>query len=279
MMKMTNTRGVVLLLFLLAFPAFAEPDALEPFVGAENAARLRAGETLVQTRFKDSSFTLLPAHETVRKRAEEARGAVNPTVMAETLTLYRKPAPGAGAWTEAERTALFNAAVAISTLAGIEYYSASRGAMRVFYETSTVIDGPGSKTALPDPVFDSPPLEFTLYARQKDLTFGDNLYRYVYYSVEDALVFVQENLSAVTYGVIPAVGKNKLRSMAAVIDAGDFLVLYAVSMAKAASLPGLTRRIGNSFTNRALAVLKWYAGRADEALGNVEDNLRAIDTE
>jgi hypothetical protein len=267
MMKMTKTRGIIPLLFFLTFPVCAEPDALETFVGAENAARLRAGETLVQVRFKDSSFALLPAHETVRKRTEEARGKVHPTVMAETLTLYRKPAPGARAWTEAERTALFNAAVAISTLAGIEYYSASRGAMRVFYETSTVIDGPESKTALPDPVFDSPPLEFTLYARQKDLTFGDNLYRYVYYSVEDALVFVQENLSSITYGVIPAVGKNKLRSMAAVIDAGDFLVLYAVSMAKAASLPGLTRRIGNSFTNRALAVLKWYADRADEALG------------
>jgi hypothetical protein len=55
--------------------------------------------------------------------------------------------------------------------------------------------------------------------------------------------------------------------VAAVIDAGDSLLIYIASMAKAASLPGLSGRIGNSFTNRAEAILKWFAGRADRVFG------------
>jgi hypothetical protein len=68
-------------------------------------------------------------------------------------------------------------------------------------------------------------------------------------------------------GIIPAVGKDRLRSVAAVIDAGDSLLIYTASMAKAASLPGLGGRIGNSFTTRAAAILKWFTGRADRTFG------------
>jgi hypothetical protein len=81
------------------------------------------------------------------------------------------------------------------------------------------------------------------------------------------LIFVQQNLTAMNAGIIPAVGKNKLRTVMAVIDAGDSLLIYAVSMAKAAPFPGLGERIGNSFTNRAEAVLKWFSGRADGVFG------------
>jgi hypothetical protein len=68
-------------------------------------------------------------------------------------------------------------------------------------------------------------------------------------------------------GIIPAVGKNKLRSLVAVIDAGDSLLVYAASMARAVTIPGMGERIGSSFTNRAEAILKWFAGRADRVFG------------
>jgi hypothetical protein len=67
-----------------------------------------------------------------------------------------------------------------------------------------------------------------------------------------------------SYGIIPAVGKNKLRSIVAVCDAGDCLLVYAVSMAKAASVPGLNDRISASFTNRAEAILDWFNRQADK---------------
>jgi hypothetical protein len=135
--------------------------------------------------------------------------------------------------------------------------------MRVFYEFSRVLDGPRTKKPVSDPVFTVPPQSLTLYADQKDLTFGDNVYRYDYQSAPDALFFVQENLTALNAGIIPAVGRNKLRSVLAVIDCGDCLLIYAVSMAKAAALPGMGDRIGSSFGNRAEAVLKWFTAGAD----------------
>jgi hypothetical protein len=67
-----------------------------------------------------------------------------------------------------------------------------------------------------------------------------------------------------SYGIIPAVGKNKLRSIVAVCDAGEYLLIYAASMAKAASVPGLNERVGNSFITRAEAILTWFTGQADK---------------
>jgi hypothetical protein len=76
---------------------------------------------------------------------------------------------------------------------------------------------------------------------------------------------VQENLTTMTYGIIPAIGKHNLRSMVAVFDAGEYLLLYVTSMAKAASVPGMSSRAGASFSNRAEAIVKWFYSRADRA--------------
>jgi len=105
----------------------------------------------------------------------------------------------------------------------------------------------------------------TIYARQKDLTFGDNIYQYDYYSEPGAFIFIQQNLTSLSYGIIPAVGKNKLRSVAAVMDAGNYLLVYIASMSKAVSIPGMKERIGNSFANRSEAIFNWFSNQADKA--------------
>jgi hypothetical protein len=137
--------------------------------------------------------------------------------------------------------------------------------MRTFYEISTVIDGPDTKRPLSDPSYTTPPAELRIYARQKDLTFGDNIYQYTYYAYPGSLVFVQENLSTMNYGPIIVVRKNQLRSVVCVLDAGDSLLVYVASMAKAASFPGMNERAGRSFSNRAEAILAWFSRRADDA--------------
>jgi hypothetical protein len=150
--------------------------------------------------------------------------------------------------------------------------------MRTFYETSAVIDGPDTRKPLTDPAYGPAagtpslpiPAELTLYARQKDLTFGDNTYQYTYHAREDSLVFIQRNLTVMNAGIIPAVGRNRLRSVVAVFDAGEYLLLYLSSMARAASLPGMNERVGRSFSTRAEAILRWVTGRADKAFGKVQ---------
>jgi hypothetical protein len=235
---------------------------LEELTGAETANRLRSGP-VSETQLGKPALKLLPALPELLQFTANSMASLEPTLAVETLYLYKKPKP-AVVWNENLRTALFNQMTALSTLTGIEYFSATRNTMRTFYEYSSVIDSPSSKKPLSDPVFDKPPPQYALFARQKDLTFGDNIYRYEYKATEGVLFFIQENMTSMSYGIIPAVGKNKLRSVLAVIDCGDSLLIYAVSMAKAASIPGMTDRIGNSFRNRADAVYKWFASGADK---------------
>jgi hypothetical protein len=53
--------------------------------------------------------------------------------------------------------------------------------------------------------------------------------------------------------------------MVGVIDAGEYLLIYASSMAKAAAVPGMNDRVGRSFTARVEAILNWFSGQADKA--------------
>jgi len=254
----------VVLFFVIAFTVFpcifAAP--LEELVDPAHTVQLRSGDSVSETQLRNPTLKLLPKHEELRQFVTGAISSLSPNLAVETLYLYKKPA-SSGYWSSTQRTELFNQALTISTLTGIQYFSASRNTMRTFYEASGVIDGPQTKNPLPDPVFFQPPESLTLYARQKDLTFGDNIYRYDFKLVQDAFFFAQENETILSYGIIQAVGRNRLRSVFAVIDCGDSLLIYAVSLARAASLPGMGDRISNSFGNRAEAVLKWFTGKAD----------------
>ena len=242
---------------------------LEHLIGPEQASALLAGESLVLVQFKDPLPKFAPRHEVLRELIEEVRQDLDPSVIVETLHLYKKPPEAEKAvWSSEEETSLYNNMLALSTLAGLQYYSESRSSMRTFYEASSVIDGPSTKKPISDPVYIRPQEELTVYARQKDLTFGDNIYQYDFYSARGAMIFIQQNLSSLRYGIITAVGKNKLRSTLAVLDAGDYLLVYAASMAKAASLPGMKERIGNSFANRTEAILHWFSYQADKAFKN-----------
>ena len=217
-------------------------------------------------QFGSPQVELLPNYAALRRYIDAQMADLQPSIMVEALYLYRKPAFAShGAWSVRERAAVFNRLLAISSLQGLEYYSASRGVMRVLYETSHVIDTPADKRRIPDPAFSVPPIEFSLYARQRDLTFGDNIYRYDFHTSEAALIFTQQNLTSLNVGIIPAVGKERLRSTFAVFDTGTYLLVYVVSMAKAASIPGMRDRVGNSFSTRAQAVIAWFSNQAGGA--------------
>jgi hypothetical protein len=255
--------AIIFSLFLSAGSGFSA--TLEDLVGPDRAAELMNRQALNEVQYKEPRPLLVPQDRFIRQLIDEAVGALGPSLFVESLFRYAKPAGAAeGNWSTAERTALYNKALALSTLEGIQYFSSSRNRMRTFYETSTVIDGPDTKKPLADPVYGDPPAELTIYARQKDLTFGDNIYQYRYYARPDSLVFVQENLTIMNAGPIPVVGRNKLRSVIAVIDAGPCLLAYVASMAKAVSFPGMNERAGRSFSTRAEAILTWFSAQADQ---------------
>ncbi|MHB9293005.1 hypothetical protein Holit_02122 [Hollandina sp. SP2] len=256
------------LLGFLLFIVGASLDALslDALLFPEQRIQLLEAGTLQEVQFKRLTPLLIPRHTLVQQLMHDTLEALEPSLLVESLYLYKKP-PGAAfpQWSSPERGALFNEILALSTLAGLRYFSASRNVMRIFYETSQVIDGPDTQKPLPDPVYEVPPARVTLYARQKDLTFGDTIYQYEYHTSEDALLLIQQNLTPLVAGIIPAVGKHKLRSVVAVMDGETFLLIYLASMAKTVSLPGMNQRVGQSFTTRTDALMSWFTGRADRA--------------
>jgi hypothetical protein len=269
-----NKGKIFLIIFIfstLAWPAFSA--SLEELVDQGTAASLRAApEPVTGLQIKNPDPRLIPRHGELQRFVRETLRGLEPNILVETLSLYKRPPSSwqtadITGWSRDEQTGLFNQLTALSSLVGIQYYSESRKTMRIFYESSTVIDDPSGKKPRPDPSFAVLPDSLSLYARQKDLTFGDNIYRLEYHTNVDIIFFSQENLSSMNLGIIPAIGKNKFRTVMAVIDAGDSFLIYSAAMAKAASIPVMGDRIGVSFTNRVKAVLKWFVGRADRVLG------------
>ena len=269
-MKCKNTLGFLFVTFLFAFPGPGVYSlGLDDLIGHEYINALLAGETPVSVQFGSPRPALVPRNEFLQRQVEALRQDLGPSVIVEVLYLYRKP-PGAemGAWTAGEELRLYNEIVSLSTLAGIKYFSASRGEMRILYDFSHIIDGPSTRVPLPDPVFSQLPAEFNVYVRQRDLTFGDNVYRFDFFTSPGALIISMENMTALSVGIIRAIGRNNLRSAVAILDAGEYILVYVVSMARAASVPGMRERIGNSFTNRAEAIIHWFTARADRAFEN-----------
>lgn len=239
---------------------------VEELVGSDNARELRTSGAIKRVELRNVTPSLVPAGLIGEKYVTEIT-AFKPSLIVEALYLYTKPAGAAlDGWTEEERTAVYNATRALSTLAGIEYYSASREKMRTFYETSVIVDGPEGTQSLPDPIVDTPPQHAELYAIQKDLTFGENVYRYEFYAEPAGFAFMQENLTSMNYGPFPILGKKRLRTTVLVLDAGDSLVMYAISAARALKVPGIAGKVRNSFSNRADAIYGWFTQRADAAL-------------
>jgi len=258
----------LMFIFSSAVCVFSVP--LENIVPPRHAAMLRDKNQggLIDMHLNDTVPGLIPNHSGIRQSVAGLINTINPNILVEALYLYDKQAnkkTDSAGWDEKQKINVFNQLIAISTLTGIQYYSSSRGAMRTFYEYSSVID-PETKKLLPDPVFTQPPAALTLFARQKDLTFGDNIYRYDYVNSASAVFFTQENITSINYGIVPVIGKGNLRSVMAVIDCGDSILIYAASMAKAASVSGLSEKISASFSNRAKAVIHWFSERINNNL-------------
>jgi hypothetical protein len=95
------------------------------------------------------------------------------------------------------------------------------------------------------------------------LTFGDNIYRFDFTIQERSVFFTQTNLTSMYYGIIPVLGKNKLRSIVAILDTEGALLIYMLSMADAISFPGMKNRVGASFAARSEAVLGWFTRKVD----------------
>ncbi len=251
-----GTKLVVLILsILVTVRAEAEPLAeyLAPSVTAQLAD---AGSVNESSSGKDAALVLAPYHHEA-KAIRSALVAEDPDIVVEALFLWKKASPALPA---AEMLAAFNVLRSISTLQGIEYYSASRKKIRPLYTYSSLITGPSDDTPVRDTRLGSmPSYPETLFARQNDTTFGDNRYRIV---LSGGLDFVSQhstNLTKLSLGIVPVAGPGDVHVRLLILRVDEGLLFYIASSARAALVPGVRATLETSFANRATAVYNWFS--------------------
>jgi hypothetical protein len=261
---MKSSSFLALTLLLIAFGTYAEgqvPQAasLASLLPADAASLLASSGKAVRT--SSGKLSLIPNHQasaTIRDAIERER----PSLVVEAVFALRRPKPASAAAAQAELASVYGILRSIGSLQGIEYYSASRKKMRTFYAESYIIDGPDSKAAVSDPkapIAGAIPQSETVYAFQRDLSFGANRYRYEYASFPDAICLSSSNLTKMSYGIVPVAAAGELSTRLLVIQADDGILFYAASGAKA---PGLfSGKLEDSFANRAEALFRWFAAK------------------
>jgi hypothetical protein len=249
--------------FALLSPA---PAAAAPVSSFLPAAALTA--PLPETGLRATSTgrsaapTILPGHPAAAA-LQKALAEESPDVVVEALFSWQKPGR---ADPEAELLTLYNVFRSVGSLEGIEYWSASRNTMRLFYEISHLTSGPDSSGRLGDTWLSALPIHReTLYARQKDLSFGDNRYQILLQAGSDHVITTTSNLTTMRYGIIPVAAPGMLNVRVLAINADDAVLFYAVSSAKAAVLPGVRSKLESSFGNRAAALYTWFIRNAEAA--------------
>lgn len=154
---------------------------------------------------------------------------------------------------------IYNTLRAISRLEGLEYYSVTRGKYRVLFEYSRIISDANSLNAIADKSFaELPPGPEQLLVRQKDASFGDNIYKL---SMKSGDTYVSQefaNLADIKLGFIKVAesANAKLRLNAILVQEG--IVFHIVSSTKILKFPGIRGKLEASFENRAKALFSWF---------------------
>ncbi|HPS45410.1 MAG TPA: hypothetical protein PK542_13085 [Treponemataceae bacterium] len=175
---------------------------------------------------------------------------------AESLYLYKKKNPASTApGSDVPRISAILRS--LSRLEGVQYYSVSRKKMRTLYEKSYCVEGPKTKARVADPVAGSAE-GLSVYALQKDLTFGEYVYQYSYRQTADTVAFFSQNSEAMNFMVLKLIDPGKLRVSLIVQDLGDYLLVYGLTRADFPAVPAIESRLNASFSNREEAIYEWF---------------------
>lgn len=188
-----------------------------------------------------------------------ALGEMDPKLGVEALFLL--PVTIAGD-TEAERDlALYNIFRSVSTMEGIEYYSASRERMRIFYKESYAVADPDDRDRIPDPTVSNIPRNDQIYVYQEDSSFGRNVYTVEYVRRESAYLMSMTNLTRMYYGILPVVAPENLEIHLTVVETREGYLFYGACGVSVISLFGMQDRAQDSFYNRIEALYRWFESR------------------
>lgn len=249
-----------LVLFLLPCALWAAP--LASLVSPDVASGLLAGSEYRRSATGKTAGTAWTPGHALAARVTGELASEKPNVVVEALYLWKKPA---SASPEAETLAVYNILRSVASLQGIEYWSASRGKMRLFYEESWRVVSPTDTARIPDQALTELPQRESITVWQKDLSFGGNLNQVDYTSAADGVLMESVNLTKMYYSVVPVASPGALKVRVLVLSVDEGLLFWVVSSANATVVPGVRGKLESSFGNRAEAIFRWFAGKAEEA--------------
>ena len=261
-MRVGTRLFAALVVVSMAIPPANAADSLAARIPADRAAALARGEELRRSSTgREASVAWTPAHP-LAARVEAALQEEGADVVVEALYLWKKPRSAAP---EAELLAIYNVLRAVGSLQGIEYWSASRKTMRLFYEESWRVVSPEDRTRVPDERVGAAPSAETFTVWQKDLSFGGNLNRLEFRTAADGVLLESVNLTRMYYKFVPVAAPGTLKVRVLVLNTDEGLLFWAVSSARAAVVPGVRGKLEDSFGNRAEAVFRWFSAKVGEA--------------
>lgn len=266
------------LLLCLALPAHAlqegqaatkpiGPEAVAPLAGRLGEAERQelAAKAQVTRYYGAQAQTALCPDAALAARIAGPQQALKPSLGIETLIVY--PLPAAVAKRADRDLALYNLMHRFHRMEGIEYWSASRKTMRVFFLSSNLVKSPTDRAKLPDPAYAAPEASHSLFLEQEDSSFGKNLYDLEVDSLGPTVLLHMVNREQIWYGIAPVLAPRALSlylSVQASPD-GKYLYFYGNASINAAKAFGLEEKAKISYTNRIVALFSWYARELEAA--------------
>jgi hypothetical protein len=204
----------------------------------------RAGENLV-------FFPDLP----IRRAALQQVAELNPVIGVEFLTRYSPPD---FASPESLSRGIAQTLRSVSTLKGLEYYSASRDRMRIFFRDAYMVDSLEKGNRLSDPQTATAPDEH-FFAYLDDSSAGQYVANMTYTTRDRYVAMKYENATTIRKMMLPLIRKGNLISSVIIIPDGEDLLFYGYSCVRAINWFDMVERKGEaSFTNRMVALYSWF---------------------
>src|SRR5512133_845147 len=169
---------------------------------------------------------------------------------------------------EGRTLVLYNRLHQFRTMAGIQYFSSTRGKVRTLFTTSHVVQAPGDRNPLSDPQYSAIEPTHDLFLEQDDSTFGKNLYAVTVKGHKGGSIqLTMSNVERVWWGILPVLGPGALK-LTMVVKAsadGKYLYFYGNVGIGANKVHGMEEQVRTSFYNRVIALYHWFAKQAATA--------------
>ncbi len=247
--------AIIAVVFLA--PAAAE-DLLDGYLAGASRADLSSRPSLIRSFREGEELRLAPSVASRETLAAEVR-ALKPTVGVEVLRLFA----GLPRRLDSEEGRLFllNAIASASSLKGITYWSVTRGKEWVLFRDSYSVESPEHPVRTADPVFDSLPADGRFSTYQEDTSFGKNVYRTVFHARGDHLWVRTENVTPISFLLVPIIPAGNLVSFTLLLPAGNELLFYGVAVMHTTFPIGDRKSRTESLTNRIIAMSDWLQRR------------------